>query len=187
MLEKELKGIYEDAKDAIEERLNSLVRIQSNIVEEEKNYVVKFTLAGMQKEDVIVEINNMQLIVKSNNESKNKNSPFFKEFYKQVDLSLYDFDKASISSEINNGVLAVFLQKSKKESPVIKVDVVDTTKVEVVSEQPLTNSDNTQKEVNNNSSNSEIASSVENFVGKLKQTAEKKGGWVKDLFGKKSK
>lgn len=125
IIEKELAHLFGEAKEMLDERLNSLVRIQHSVVEEEKNYVVKLTLAGMLKEDVVVELNNNVLTVKSNPERKNKQNSFFKEFSKQIDLSSYSFDKAAITSEINNGILAIFLPKVKVDKQTIEVNVVE--------------------------------------------------------------
>ncbi len=103
-----------------------------DVFEDNKNIVVKSTLAGVNPEDIEVSLNNDTLTIKGKRESAESSEGvnyllqecYWGVFERSINLSA-EVDKSSIKAEIKNGILTIRMRKkSSPEKVKVKVEQV---------------------------------------------------------------
>lgn len=101
---------------------NSVNSVKSNISESDEMFRIELSLAGFDKSEIKIKLDENHLVVNSDLSDKEKDEQkylrkdfvkgeFEKKFY--IPNKLVDYEK--ISSELNNGVLVITLPKAEKE------------------------------------------------------------------------
>lgn len=99
-----------------------------NIIENDNDYIIEIAIPGMNKEDISMEIKDMNLHIsrKSDEDIENKEAKVllreydYTEFEKVFSLSK-DIDQTSLQAEYSNGILQVTLPKKEKVSKKITI------------------------------------------------------------------
>lgn len=123
--------LFNDTFDVLDNFMNNFSDsyfMATDIVENDKAYLLTIDMPGVKKEDINIEIENDKLTisVKSNKEDENltyiKKEIFASDYTRSYVLK--DCDSANVSAKLENGLLMVIVGKKIKEETknVIKID-----------------------------------------------------------------
>ncbi|MFW0884558.1 Hsp20/alpha crystallin family protein [Candidatus Acidulodesulfobacterium sp. H_13] len=95
-----------------------------DVLEKDENIVVKAQVPGIPKENINIEVNGSQLIIKGEHkqEKEEKKENFYRQeiqygsFYRIIDLPA-EAEKQSATASLKNGELEIVLKKSIASSP----------------------------------------------------------------------
>lgn len=83
--------------------------------EDEKNYYIDVALAGMNKDNIKIELENDNIIISSVVNEKNEYASYHQEFKKSLYVDPKDIDISTIESYMRDGILTVVLPKKKED------------------------------------------------------------------------
>ncbi|HEC25501.1 MAG TPA: Hsp20/alpha crystallin family protein [bacterium] len=95
-----------------------------DVLEKDENIIVKAQVPGIPKENINIEVNEKQLIIKGEHkqEKEEKRENFYRKeiqygsFYRIIDLPA-EAEKQSATASLKNGELEIVLKKSAASSP----------------------------------------------------------------------
>lgn len=105
-----------------------LQNIGFDITEDDSAYHISADLAGVEKKDINVELDNNRLTVKAKREHANKDKKqhlqelFYGEFERTLTLP-ENIDSDKVKAKYNNGVLDINIPKTEKSNTVKKIDI----------------------------------------------------------------
>lgn len=105
------------------------VRPITDIVEREDGYYLYLDLPGVEKEDLLVESQGRDLLIEAlaayglSGDERLHNLEFTDVRYQARFTLMEDIDRGSISAELRNGVLTVFMPKRHSEPERISIQV----------------------------------------------------------------
>ena len=101
----------------------------TNIIKRENEFDIEMAIPGLSKEQITIKIEQDQLIIASDHESKlaegetySKNEFNYDKFERKFNLG-ENIDRENISAKCENGLLKVTLKIKEKEDTTIKVEI----------------------------------------------------------------
>lgn len=112
--------------------INAINYPKVDIQEKDDKYIIKFELAGVDKKDIKLSLEDQLLVVEGEQkvQKEDKNDKFIKQeiFYGKFQRSIMLPDNIvveKLSSKFENGILTVTIPKTKQKKPNVKVLKID--------------------------------------------------------------
>ena len=124
-----ISDLFSTVFDEIIESSNKTIKQPSyDIIENDNEYIIEMSLAGIKKENISIEIEENNLLIKAkrdeNNDLKyNRKESYFGEFEKTFKLS-NSVDKENITSSFIDGILKINIPKIINTKTKKKIEII---------------------------------------------------------------
>ena len=104
--------------------------LKSNVIENENGYILNILMPGVSKDDIDIEVEDgsLKVSVKASDGADTKDTYLVHEFTSQAtsrSFYLGEIDEESIKAKLNDGVLAIEINKKEPEASKKKIIQID--------------------------------------------------------------
>lgn len=92
---------------------------KTDIIENENDYVVKFEVAGVNKEDIKIEIEDDTLMIEATKKTENENKKYLikERSFKNIKRTFYlnNMDENDVKAKYEDGILTIVVKKATQD------------------------------------------------------------------------